>query len=277
MNHDLSQHFEADLKPPAASNENLADGVGLHVALGGYEGPLDALLSLAREQKIDLAQIDILALADQYLDFIHAVKRQNLEIAADYLVMAAWLAYLKSRLLLPDPPPEDEPTPDELSAALQWQLQRLAAMQLAGQKLLSKARLGIDVFKRGNPEGIAVVHQSKFSLSLYELLSAYGDFKQRITAAKSFTVDPDLLETIENAMLRLRERMGLSEKWESLLSYLPLSLLPGVVGRSYMASTFAASLELAKNGEAQLRQLQNFGPIYIRKKSANAPDAEEFN
>ncbi len=259
-------HFEADVNPPSASNENSGND-GLRVDLGGYEGPLDVLLNLARDQKIDLGQINIVALADQYLQFIHLVKKQNLEIAADYLVMAAWLTYLKSRLLLPEPPPEDEPTPEELSAALQWQLQRLAAMQGAGAKLLSRARLGIDFFKRGNPEGIAVVHNPEYAVNLYDLLSAYGDFKQRTSAAKHFTINPDSLETIENAMIRLRERMGLSQHWESLISYLPVDLMPGVVGRSFLAATFAASLELTKSGAAQIRQLQNFGPIYIRKKS----------
>ncbi|TAH37605.1 MAG: segregation/condensation protein A [Alphaproteobacteria bacterium] len=265
----LNPSFEADVHPPQASNENTG-GEGLRVDLGGYEGPLDVLLNLARDQKIDLAQINIVALADQYLSFIHLAKKQNLEIAADYLVMAAWLTYLKSRLLLPDPPPEDEPTPEELSAALQWQLQRLASMQKAGAQLMSKSRLGIDVFRRAEPEGIPVVHNSEYDVSLYDLLSAYGDFKQRITAAKTFTINPDLLETIERAMGRLRQRMGLSQHWESLISYLPTELLPGVVGRSFIASTFAASLELTKSGEAQLRQLQNFGPLYIRKKSETA-------
>jgi len=263
----VDQHFEADANPPAAVNENSGDS--LRVDLGAFEGPLDVLLTLAREQKIDLAQISILALADQYMQFMTRAKKVNLEIAADYLVMAAWLAYLKSRLLLPDPPPEDEPTPEELTAALQWQLQRLAAMQEAGQKLLSKSRLGIDVFRRGECEGIPTVQQSLYDVSLYDLLSAYGDFKQR-TTARIFTINPDDLETIERAMRRLRERMGKSPQWESLLSFLPLDLMPGVIGRSYISATFAASLEMTKMGDTQLRQLQTFGPIYIRKKSEQA-------
>lgn len=254
-----------------AANADNKDG--LHVDLGGYEGPLDVLLTLARDQKIDLTQISILALADQYLEFIGKIKKVNLEIAADYLVMAAWLAYLKSRLLLPEAPPEDEPTPEELSAALQWQLQRLAAMQEAGQKLLSKARLGVDVFKRGNPEGITVVHSPEYALNLYDVLSAYGEFKQR-TAAKTFRINPDLLETIENALHRLRGKVGKTPHWESLFSFLPPEVKGGIVGRSFMASTFAASLELTKSGETQLRQLQNFGPIYIRKKTDEKSDEE---
>jgi segregation and condensation protein A len=268
MSENRNQNFTADTHPPYASNENADGGAGWRVDLGGYEGPLDVLLSLAREQKIDLAQIDMVALADQFLAFVHAAKKQNLEIAADYLVMAAWLTYLKSRLLLPDPPPEDEPTPEELSAALQWQLQRLAAMQGAGAKLLGQSRLGVDVFARPAPDGIPTINTPEYAINLYDLLHAYGEFKQR-TTKKTFSINPDDLETIEAAMTRLRERMGgMGLQWESLLSYLPATLLPGTIGRSVVASTFAAALELTKSGEAQMRQLQNFGPIYIRRKQS---------
>jgi segregation and condensation protein A len=271
VNETLSQQFAADANPPVASNENLGPGAW-RVDLGGYEGPLDVLLSLAREQKIDLAQINIVALADQFLAFVHAAKKQNLEIAADYLVMAAWLTYLKSRLLLPDPPPEDEPTPEELSAALQWQLQRLASMQAAGAKLLGQSRLGIDVFGRAAPEGIPTISTPEYAVNLYDLLHAYGEFKQR-TTKKTFSINPDDLETIEHALNRLRERMGrIGLQWESLLSYLPVDLLPGTIGRSYIAATFAAALELTKGGESQIRQLQTFGPIYIRRKTATAQE-----
>lgn len=264
----ISQPFEADTNPPTASNENVAAGGNAwRVDLGGYEGPLDVLLTLAREQKIDLAQIDMVALADQFLAFVHAAKKHNLEIAADYLVMAAWLTYLKSRLLLPEPPPEDEPTPEELSAALQWQLQRLASMQAAGAKLLTRSRLGVDVFGRAAPEGIPTIRTPEYAANLFDLLQAYGDFKQR-TQKRQFSINPDELETIEHAMTRLRERMGrIGVQWESLLSYLPVELLPGTVGRSFIAATFAAALELTKTGESQIRQLQNFGPIYIRRKT----------
>ncbi len=254
-----------DDKPLA--NQNGAGEYHLHVDLGSYEGPLDALLALARDQKVDLAQISVVKLADQYLAFIAVLKNQNLEVAADYLVMAAWLAYLKSRLLLPEPPKEEEPSPEQMSQLLQWQLQRLSAMQEAGQKLLSRARLGIDVFPNGMATGIKVFHHPRYDVTLYDFLSAYGDFKQR-TKTRQYTIDPDSLDTIEAALLRLRERVGKVPHWESLISFLPNGWeFQGVAGRSRLAATLSASLELAKIGEVQIRQMQSFGPIYIRKKS----------
>lgn len=256
-----------DNKQPFAEDESHYNGENaLRVDLGAYEGPLDVLLHLARDQKVDLAQISMVALVDQYLLFINEAKKINLELAADYLVMAAWLAYLKSRLLLPDPPPEEEPTAEEMSAALQWQLQRLAAMQEAGGKLLGLSRLGIDIFKRGAPEGIKVISHPVYDVSLYDLLSAYGEFKTR-KQGHTYTINPMDLDSVDAALERLRIRIGRTPNWESLASYLPADWNPGVIGNSSIAATLVASLELAKAGEAQIRQLQAFGPIYIRKKT----------
>jgi segregation and condensation protein A len=253
-----------------------APGDALHVDLGAYEGPLDVLLELARNQKVDLSQISILALADQYLIFVEAAKKINLELAADYLVMAAWLAYLKSRLLLPDPPPENEPTPEEMSAALQWQLQRLAAMQEAGQKLFSRARLGIDIFPRGEPEGLKIVNKAIYDVKLYDILTAYADFKKR-TTTQTFTINPSELDSVDAALERLRARMGRTPNWESLSNYLPPNLKAGVVTASSVAATLVASLELAKAGELQIRQMQAFGPIYVRRNETNNDSTSTSN
>src|SRR5277367_5430604 len=155
----------------------------LVVDLDGYEGPIDVLLALAREQKVDLTHISILQLADQYLAFISAARSLRLEIAADYLVMAAWLAYLKSRLLLPEPQPDDEPSGAELAAALAYQLQRLEAMQQAGARLMARPQLGRDVFRRGAPEGVPIVKHAQYEATLFELLKAYGEGRSRADSA----------------------------------------------------------------------------------------------
>lgn len=238
-------------------------GGELVVDLDGYEGPIDVLLRLAREQKVDLTKISILQLADQYLAFISEARRLSLEIAADYLVMAAWLAYLKSRLLLPEPQPDDEPTGAELAAALAFQLQRLEAMQQAGVRLMARPLLGRDVFARGAPEGLRLVSRIAYDVTLYDLLKAYGDSRRRgegvvleIRAAELFSMD--------EALARLSKLIGKVPEWRSLMSFLPANLRGGLVERSAVAATFAASLELARSGRVQLRQEVAFGPIYLR-------------
>jgi segregation and condensation protein A len=243
---------------------------GLVVDLDGYEGPIDVLLRLAREQKVDLTKISILQLADQYLAFISAARSLSLEIAADYLVMAAWLAYLKSRLLLPAPAPDDEPTGPELAAALAYQLQRLVAMQLAGVRLMARPLLGRDVFARGAPEGLRLVSRVAYDVTLYDLLKAYGDSRRHgggavleIRAAELYSMD-DLLA-------RLGKLIGKVPEWRSLMSFLPANLRDGLVGRSAVAATFAASLELAKTGRVELRQEVAFGPIYLRSPPEAGP------
>jgi segregation and condensation protein A len=235
----------------------------LVVDLDGYEGPIDVLLRLAREQKVDLTKISILQLADQYLAFISEARRLSLEIAADYLVMAAWLAYLKSRLLLPEPAPDDEPTGTELAAALAFQLQRLEAMQQAGVRLMARPQLGRDVFARGAPERLQLVSRVVYDLTLYELLRAYGDGRRRSGGAV-LEIRAAELYSMDDLLARLGTLVGKLPEWRSLMTFLPANLRGGLVERSAVAATFAASLELAKTGRIQLRQDAAFGPIYLR-------------
>jgi segregation and condensation protein A len=244
-------------------------GEELVVDLDGYEGPIDVLLSLAREQKVDLTRISILELADQYLAFISRAHHMRLEIAADYLVMAAWLAYLKSRLLLPEPQPEDEPSGADMAAALAFQLQRLEAMQQAGLRLMARPLLGRDVFPRGAPEGLRLVSRIAYDATLYDLLKAYGDSRRR-AAGSVLEIRPAELYSMDEALARLGRLLGKLPEWRTLMSFLPPNLRTGLIGRSAVASTFAASLELVRSGRIQLRQDVPFGPIYLR----NAPEAK---
>jgi len=246
-----------------ARAEPVPEAAELVVDLEGYEGPIDVLLNLAREQKVDLTKISILRLADQYLAFITAARHLQLEIAADYLVMAAWLAYLKSRLLLPEPPAPDEPSGEELAAALTHQLQRLQAMQEAGVRLMARPQLGRDVFPRGAPEGLPQVLIPVYDLTLYELLKAYGDGRQRRERAVLHIAAPELY-SMDDALQRLQRLLGRMPEWRMLMSFLPPALSGSLVWRSAVASTFAASLELAREGKLHLRQDSPFGPIYIR-------------
>jgi segregation and condensation protein A len=235
----------------------------LFLDLGAYEGPIDVLLGLAREQKVDLVKISILKLADQYLVFIAEARRLRLELAADYLVMAAWLAYLKSRLLLPEPPADDEPTGEEMAAALAFQLRRLEAMQQAGVRLLARPQLGRDVFKRGAPEGLPVVSRIVWEVSLYDLLKAYGEQRSR-AGAQVLEIRAAELYSMEDALERLVGLVGRLPDWQTLSAFLPEGLRGGMLERSAVASTFAASLELARSGRLQLRQDVAFGPIWVR-------------
>lgn len=231
--------------------------------LDGYEGPIDLLLALAREQKVDLGKISILALADQYLAFIARQRSLRLEIAADYLVMAAWLAYLKSRLLLPQPPVDDEPSGAELAAELEHRLRLLEAMQTAGRRLMVRPRTGQDVFLRGAPEGLAVIAVPVYELGLYELLRAYGEGRRRTNAAV-LTIEPAEFHSMDEALKRLAGFLGRVPDWRDLTSFLPEELRGEVFLRSALAATFAATLELARSGRIELRQDRAFGPIYLR-------------
>ena len=241
--------------------------------LDGYEGPIDLLLALARDQKVDLARISILELADQYLAFIAVQSRLQLEIAADYLVMAAWLAYLKSRLLLPDPPDDAEgPTAIELAEALAHRLRLLAGMQRAGAALMARPQLGRDVFARGAPEGLDTIDQPVFELSLYELLRAYG-ISHRRQHGQVLTILPSAYQSLSDAMEHLARFVGQVPEWRELMAFLPDELRDGPLRRSALAATFAATLELAKSGRVELRQERAFGPLYLRS-GAGAEDRE---
>jgi segregation and condensation protein A len=240
------------------------DEPALVLDLEGYEGPIDLLLALAREQKVDLAKLSILALADQYLAFIAGQQRLRLEIAADYLVMAAWLAYLKSRLLLPEPPAEDDgPSGAELEAALRHRLRLLEAMQRAGSALMALPQLGRDVFQRGMPEGLPTTDQSVYQLSLYELLAAYGEGHRR-SHARVLTIDLPVLHSLDDALHHLAQFVGHVPEWRELAAFLPPELRGAVFRRSVLAATFAATLELTRAGRVELRQDRPFGPIYLR-------------
>ncbi len=247
----------------AFTEEPVREMYDLVLDLDGFEGPIDLLLTLARQQKVDLTKISILRLAEQYLAFITAAKRLRLEIAADYLVMAAWLAYLKSRLLLPEPETEDEESGPMLAEALTFQLRRLDAMRDAGEKILAMPRLGRDVFRRGAPEGMEVVRTPVYELSLYELLKAYGDQRRRATSS-SLTIEASKLYSMSDAVERLRNIVGNIAEWTTLSNFLPKELMDGIVLRSAVASTFAASLEMVKEGRAEIRQTSAFGPIFIK-------------
>ena len=244
------------------------------IDVDGYEGPLDVLLALARNQKVDITQISILQLANQYLAFVIEVRERNLELAADYLVMAAWLAYLKSKLLLPDLDEEDQPTGSELAAVLAFQLKRLEAMRTAGENLLNSNHLGRDFFARGMPEIFSVTINTVFDASLHDLMRAYGDMKRR-QAPKSMTIEAANLYTVDRALARIRSMLGSTPEWKELWHFLPTDISNPLVRRSAIAATFTASLELAREGKLDIRQTSTFGQIYISAKNEEADDTTE--
>ena len=264
---DALDKFEDGMDPG-----DLPIGASFVVDLDGFEGPIDVLLSLAREQKLDLTQISILALADQYLEFVARARRTNLELAADYLVMAAWLAYLKSRLLLPDLGDEDEPSGEEMAAALAFQLQRLEAMQDSGQRLMARSRLGLDFFPRAAPETFRALVNPILEVTLYDLLKAYGD-QQRRGPGGPLHIEPFDIYTVDDALHRIQKLLGSTPDWESLWQFLPEGMLEGLVARSAIASTFAASLEMAREGKVKIRQHDPFGPIYLKPTGDNGAGA----
>jgi segregation and condensation protein A len=247
----------------------------LVVAVDGFEGPLDLLLGLARNQKVDLAKISVLKLAEQYLEFVERARRLNLELAADYLVMAAWLAYLKSRLLLPAPPSaEGEPTADEMATRLRWRLQRLNVMRESAARLMARDRLGREVFARGAPEPVNVVKLRTYTDTMYDLLTAYST--QRLKKVKGGVyrprVSPVLL--IEEARDRLERMLGRIGNWNSLTSLLPAGWDAGLKLRSAKASTLLACLELARDGKVEIRQLTPFEEIYVKDRAQGAQAVE---
>ena len=242
------------------------DERALIVNLDGFEGPLDLLLSLARTQKVDLARISILALAEQYLAYVAQARRLRLELAAGYLVMAAWLAYLKSRLLLPEEEPdEDEPSGPEMAAALAFRLRRLAAMRDAADALMERPQLGRDVFGAGAAEGLPVREQALHESTLHELLRAYAAHRVR-REPRRLLIELSAYHSMEDAYRRLAQVLGSTPDWETLTRFVPRAPESEAVARSGLASTLAASLELAREGRLQIRQLEPFGPIYLRRK-----------
>ena len=257
--------FEEDAAPPAAR-----DTERLRIDIEGFEGPIDVLLALARDQKVDLTRISILALADQYLEFIARARRLSLELAADYLVMAAWLAYLKSRLLLPAPAGDDEPSGAEMAAMLAFQLQRLEAMKQAGGRLMDRVRLNRDFFGRGEPEPLRIDSRPAFEVTLYDILQAYARQYSR-KQASTLRIAPTDLYSIEQAISRLRGLVGNIPDWTLLSSFLPGNLLDPLLARSALASTFVATLELARVGRVELSQSDPFAPLYLRTARRSSP------
>ena len=239
----------------------MTDDDTLTLDLDGWEGPLDLLLALARSQKVDLKAISILALVDQYLGFVDAVRAIRLELAADYLVMAAWLAYLKSGLLLPHDPGV-EPSPEDLALRLQLRLERLNAMREAGARLLARDRVGRDVFVRGAPEGLRTQRKAIWQAEIFDLLAAYGTVTAR-TRPVLHVVHTRPVMTLEVALERVSRLVGAALDWGTIESFLP-DEAAGAFRKSALASSFVAALELARQGRVDLRQASPFAPLYLR-------------
>lgn len=237
----------------------------LLVNLDGYEGPIDMLLSLAREQKVDLTKLAILPLAEQYLAYISSAQNINLEVAADYLVMAAWLAYLKSRLLLPEPDAISQDEVIDMTDALKFQLMRLEAMQSASKRLMDLPLLNHNRFPRGAPEAFQMTEKSIWSASLFDLLQAYGAMRSH-TEAGTLTIATSRLYSVQDALNRLRALLPSPPRWLDLQQFLPANLQQPLDKRSAMAAHFTASLDLAKEGVLSLRQAAPYAPLYIRAK-----------
>jgi segregation and condensation protein A len=237
----------------------------LVVDVDGFEGPLDLLLHLARNQKVDLARISVLALAEQYLLFVERARHFRLELAADYLVMAAWLAYLKSKLLIPRQPGDEEATGEEMAAVLQFRLQRLEAMRDAAARLVNRNRLGRDVFQRGMPEAVVVEKRNEFSATLYDLLTAYAAQRQR-QAITNVQIAKRGVWSLKEARGILMRLVGQMRDWTALDSFLLEYLATPEERVTAIASSFAASLELVREGHLEMRQEQAFAALYMRSK-----------
>ncbi|MDT8326828.1 MAG: ScpA family protein [Roseovarius sp.] len=255
----------SDLDKPSEVAERLA-AEALIVDVDGFEGPLDLLLTLSRTQKVDLRKISVLELARQYLTFVEKAKALRLELAADYLVMAAWLAFLKSRLLLPPDPTEEGPSGEELAAHLAFQLERLQAMRDCAARLMGRDRLGRDFFARGLPEDVTRLRRVSYSATLLDLMQGYARIRTR-DEFRPFVMDRDAIFTMEQALERLRGLIGYAGTWTDISTYLPEGFTTDPARRrSATASTFAASLELVKEGRAELRQSDAFAPIELRRR-----------
>ncbi len=238
----------------------------LIVDVEGFEGPLDLLLTLSRTQKVDLRRISVLQLAEQYLGFVEQARTLRIELAADYLVMAAWLAYLKSRLLLPPEPGEEGPSGEELAAHLAWQLERLQAMREAAARLMGRDQKGRDFFACGQPTALAVSRKLQFEASLLDLMRAYARLRTR-DEFRPYAFDRSDIYPYEAALERLSTLVPVANDWTALQAYLPEGWRGAAKRkRSAMASTFAASLELAKQGALELRQTESFAPLQLRRR-----------
>ena len=242
---------------------------GLHedelvVDIAGFEGPLDLLLHLARSQRVDLSRISVLALAEQYIAFVERARSIRIELAADYLVMAAWLAYLKSRLLIPQPAKDEGPSGEEMASALAFRLKRLEAMRDAATKLVNRNRLGRDIFVRGAPEHIVTERKSDYDASLYDLLTAYATLRQR-QAITQVTIEKRHVWSLGDARLILARMVGSLDDWTALDHFLIRYMTSPKERATAIASSFAASLEMVREGRLEIRQEGAFTPIYLRR------------
>ena len=249
---------DPDFEAPVRAEEALI------VEVDGFEGPLDLLLALARNQKVDIAKISVLQLADQYLAFVESARSRRLELAADYLVMAAWLIYFKSRLVLPQVGSAEEASADEMAAQLRWRLARLQAMREVAARLMARDRLELHVFARGAPEPVRVVKLKKHADTLYDLLTAYSQQRVRTLGHRVYEMVRAPIFLIEEARQRIERMLGHIPDWSALTRFLPLDWGTGPRRRTALASTFSATLEMARDGKLELRQLTPFGEIYLK-------------
>jgi segregation and condensation protein A len=261
--------FTPDIVPELASDEH-----ALIVDVEGFEGPLDLLLTLARQQKVDLSKISILALADQYLAFIEQVRALRIELAADYLVMAAWLAYLKSRMLLPEPPGAEGLSAADMANALAVRLRRLELIRSTAEQLFGRPQLGREVFGRGDPEPIHEIKHPKWSATLYDLLTAYASERQRHVLARVRFAKRSVWSLAE-ARDALERLLGATTDWTRLDEYLLSYLVEPSMRATVMASSLAATLELVREGQLELHQQGAFAPIYLRKRAEEAAPPDQ--
>jgi segregation and condensation protein A len=265
---DNEVEFEADVASNAA-NDAAAEEQSLVVDVEGFEGPLDLLLALARQQKVDLAKISILALANQYLSFIEEARKLRLELAADYLVMAAWLAYLKSRLLLPDANTPEGESAEDMATALALRLKRLEAIRDVAERLLGRAQLDRDVFARGQPEPIAHIKHPQWTATLYDLLSAYAQQRQQ-SALGHVRLAQRTVWSLAEARDVLERLIGRSADWSRLDEYLLTFVVEASLVPTVFASSFASTLELVREGLMEVHQQAAFTPLYVRKRQTTA-------
>jgi segregation and condensation protein A len=265
--------MSADILPFDSGMERAPDEPALVVDVEGFEGPLDLLLMLARQQKVDLAKISILALADQYLAFIEAARKLRLELAADYLVMAAWLAYLKSRLLLPETGTTDGPSAEDMATALAYRLKRLEAFRQVAGDLLARPQLGRDIFGRGQPEPIAHVKHPEWTATLYDLLSAYAAQRQKNALARVRFAKRSVWSLAE-ARAALERLIGQSLDWSRLDEFLLTYVVEPSLKTTALASSFAATLEMVREGVAEVHQQGPFAPLYVRKRKIDEGTSE---
>ncbi len=244
----------------------------LYVDVEGFEGPLDLLLELARRQKLDMANISVLALAEQYLSFIEKVREKHIEIAADYLVMAAWLAYLKSRLMVPQAPGDEEPSGEMMAALLQFRLKRLEAMRVASGQLMSRPRLGFQVFERGDPEPVDIARHQVWQVDLFALLKAYSGMRERGIVTE-YVPDARTVWSLKDARTILNRLIGEGGEWAAFDTYLAEYMVAPEDRATVLASSFSASLELVREGQLEMRQSLTFGPLLIRRRKSDKRDA----